>query len=237
MNHDQHLASQLRQSSEDFAALLARYSALERRHESLAATHAQLVQATQALADDAEPVRRQAAYTLRDATWQDELTGLPTMALLSHKAEQQIALAWQGGPRVALMVIELDGVQPLAETHGAGVLAAVLQASANRLLQVIRGCDHLARSGPHTFTALMVGPKNDEDLSPIAQRLLGALTQPMPLAQDHLVPAAHIGCAFFPRDGTDARTLLDHAAVALSVARLEGSNSCRSYSQSMPDRL
>jgi predicted signal transduction protein with EAL and GGDEF domain len=59
----------------------------------------------------------------------------------------------------------------------------------------------------------------------------------MPLAQDQLVPAAHIGCAFFPRDGTDVPTLLDHAAVALSVARLAGSNSCRSYSLSMPDRL
>ncbi len=237
MNHDQRLAEQLRQTSEDFAALLARYSALERRHESLAATHAQLVQATQALAGDTEPARRQAAHTLFDAAWRDELTGLPTMALLSHKAEQQIALAWQGGARVALLVIELDGVLPLAETHGAGVLDAVLQASANRLLQVIRGCDQLARSGPHTFTALMVGPKNDEDLAPIAQRLLGALTQAMPLAQDRLVPAAHIGCAFFPRDGTNLPTLLDHAAVALSVARLEGSNSCRSYSLNMPDRL
>jgi GGDEF domain-containing protein len=113
----------------------------------------------------------------------------------------------------------------------------VLQASANRLLQVIRGCDLLARSGPHSFTALMVGPKTDEDLAPIAQRLLGALTQAMPLAQDRLQPAAHIGCAFFPRDGTDLPTLLDHAAVALSVARLEGGNCCRSYSMGMPDRL
>ena len=32
MSHDQRLADQLRQTSEDFAALLARYSALERRH-------------------------------------------------------------------------------------------------------------------------------------------------------------------------------------------------------------
>ena len=61
MSHDQRLADQLRQTSEDFAALLARYSALERRHESLAATHAQLVQATQALAGGDEPARRQAA--------------------------------------------------------------------------------------------------------------------------------------------------------------------------------
>jgi len=237
MSHDQRLADQLRQTSEDFAALLARYSALERRHESLAATHAQLVQATQALAGGDEPARRQAAQTLFDATWHDELTGLPTMALLSHKAEQQIALAWQGGARVALLAIELDGVLPLADSHGAGVRDAVLQASANRLLQVIRGCDLLARSGPHSFIALMVGPKTDEDLAPIAQRLLDALTQAMPLAQDRLQPAAHIGCAFFPRDGTDLPTLLDHAAVALSVARLEGGNCCRSYSMGMPDRL
>jgi diguanylate cyclase (GGDEF)-like protein len=237
MNHDQGLAGQLRQSSEDFAALLARYSALERRHESLAATHAQLVQATQALAGGAAPARQQAAHTLLEATWHDELTGLPNMALLSHKAEQQIALAWQGGTRVALLVIELDGVLPLAQTQGAGVLAAVLQTSANRLLQVIRGCDQLARSGPCTFTALMLGPKNDADLAPIAQRMLGALTQTLPQAQDRLVSAAHIGCAFFPSDGTDVPTLLEHAAVALSVARQEGGNSCRSYSLSMPDRL
>ena len=237
MNHDPRLADQLRQTSEDFAALLARYSALERRHESLAATHAQLVQATQALAGDAEPARRQAAPALFEATWHDELTGLPTLALLRHKAEQQIALAWQGGARVALLVIELHGLLPLAETHGTGVLDAVLQASANRLLRVIRGCDQLARSGPHSFTAVMVGLKNDADLVPIAQRLLGALTQPMPLAQGQLVPAAHIGCAFFPGDGTDVPTLLDHAAVALWEARLAGGNSCRSYSLSMPDRL
>jgi diguanylate cyclase (GGDEF)-like protein len=175
-----------------------------------------------------------AERTILDTSEYDGLTGLPVMSVFNEKVNQKITHAWEGGPRVTLLAIELDYLRLFDNEPDRDRSDVVIETVTARLLEVIRGCDMLARSGPHSFVALMVGPKNETDVGPIAQRMIKTLTRDIPVYQEKLVIGASIGCASFPVDGVEASTLLEHAHVAMLHAYKDGGNRIRAYSQQMP---
>jgi diguanylate cyclase (GGDEF)-like protein/PAS domain S-box-containing protein len=175
-----------------------------------------------------------AEKTIFDASNYDGLTGLPTMNVFNEKVNQKITLAWEGGPRVTLLAIKLDQIGLFGNEPDRDGSAEVIEIATTRLLEVIRGCDLLARSGPHSFVALMVGLKNEADVGPIAQRMIKTLTRDIRVHQEKLTISTSIGCASFPVDGIEVTTLLEHAQVAMLHAFKDGGNRIRAYSQQMP---
>jgi len=57
------------------------------------------------------------------------------------------------------------------------------------------------------------------DAGMIAERIIGALREPMQLALNSLVITPSVGIAIFPTDGTDADTLLRHADLAMYFSK------------------
>jgi diguanylate cyclase (GGDEF)-like protein/PAS domain S-box-containing protein len=180
---------------------------------------------------------RAAEQTVLEASQYDGLTGLPTMELLTEKMGQKIARCWQGGPRVTLLAITLDKLKLLEETRGRQCADVVIQIATARLQESIRGCDMLARSGPNSFVALLVGPKGPAEVASIAARMVRAMTREIVVYQKNLVIGANIGSASFPQDGIEVTTLLERAHIAMVTARRGERNVHVAYSQQMPTQL
>jgi diguanylate cyclase (GGDEF)-like protein len=69
----------------------------------------------------------------------------------------------------------------------------------------------------------------------IAERILAALALPFVLGGHPVTAAASIGIAVYPKDGTDALTLLKNADVAMYRAKQAGRKQFRFFSE--PDLL
>lgn len=177
----------------------------------------------------------------------DPLTGLPNQRLFRELLEGAMAKARRSHRIFALMLIELDPVQPVSDAiplgTGAGtdrdILAppsdllssatdgdgtggpseALLPSIAGRLRGSVREVDVAARMGTHRFALLCDGFDEPDYAEVIASKVRQSIVRPMTIDQLAVRPAAHIGVALFPRDGATVEALLDAAERALILAQ------------------
>ncbi|MDF1502467.1 EAL domain-containing protein [Roseisolibacter sp. H3M3-2] len=119
--------------------------------------------------------------TLVHRAYHDALTGLANRARL-HEA---IAEALERSPdpsAVAVLLVDLDGFKLVNDSAGHAVGDALLRTVAERLLHATRGADLVARLGGDEFAVLLQRVRGDEDASSVAERVIAAVSHPVPLA-------------------------------------------------------
>lgn len=172
-----------------------------------------------------------AERSLLDAVYHDTLTGLPNQALFQDLAERKLCAASRSGSGATLLAVALDRLQWIHDTEDHGMSEAVLLTVSERLQEAIRGCDILARTGHDRFAILLAGLEQESDLTLMATKVIKALSAPILLRKQKLVMGGSVGCARFPQDGGDASRLAEHADMAMLLARKEGGNRYRLYSE------
>lgn len=172
-----------------------------------------------------------AERTMLDAVYHDTLTGLPNQALFQNMVERKLCVASHSGSGATLLTIALDRLQWIQDTQDQGMSEAVLLAVSERLQEAIRGCDILARTGHDRFAILLAGLEQESDLTLMATRVIKALATPILLRKQKLVMGGSVGCARYPQDGGTAVQLAEHADMAMLLARKEGGNRYRLYSE------
>ena len=152
----------------------------------------------------------------------DQLTGLPNRTAFQERLDEMIKAADHGGPAVAVAVLDLDRFKEVNETLGHGNGDALLRQLGHRLSEAVGDQDLVARLGGDEFGIIMVSSETAAMSESVArvQRLFGREVE---LAGLPLVVEASIGVARAPEDGSDAETLLQHADVAMYVAKQAGS--------------
>jgi diguanylate cyclase (GGDEF)-like protein len=108
----------------------------------------------------------------------------------------------------------------------------VLRGIAERLTDVVRESDTVARVGGDEFAIVLESLAHVEDAAAVAQKMLAALALPFIEDNQRFDLTCSIGISFFLLNGTDARSLLDHADRAMYRAKQLGGNR---YSQCMED--
>jgi diguanylate cyclase (GGDEF)-like protein len=165
-----------------------------------------------------------AERSLLDAHYHDPITGLPNRNYFKEQAAKKIADARQAGEHVAVLSILLDRRQWIRDTHDSAVSDAVVIKMGERLLELTRGCDTLARADEDQFLLLLVGPHNDAEIAVIATQMIKALSEPVTIQHQVLQIGGSIGCALFPQDGADLPTLTKNAESTMRLARKAGGN-------------
>jgi diguanylate cyclase (GGDEF)-like protein len=149
----------------------------------------------------------------------DALTGLPNRDLFADRVSQAIRAADRELRPAALLLLDLDRFKDVNDTlghhHGDQLLIQVGQ----RLSGTLRAADTVARLGGDEFAVLLPGA-NAEGASAVAGKLRAALHQPLLLNEVTLDLDASIGIAAYPDHGSDAAELLQHADVAMYLAKL-----------------
>ncbi len=159
---------------------------------------------------------------ISDLAYRDRLTGLPNRLQFRDLVQQAIAAsdAGSGGDTrpLAVLMLDLDRFKHVNDVLGYDSGDRLLQLVAERLQQVVREGDVVARLAGDEFALLM----HNTDLalaSQVAQRITLAFEQPLMLDDQTVDLSAGLGIAAWPQHAADADTLLNRAEVAMYAAK------------------
>jgi diguanylate cyclase (GGDEF)-like protein len=148
----------------------------------------------------------------------DALTALPNRTLLFERIEHDIQLAHRYDKRLCLLMIDLDRFKEVNDTLGHQVGDSLLVEVGNRLRACLREADTVARLGGDEFAILLPGTTADEALQAV-NKLLDTFKLPVNLNGVEFYVAGSIGVAAYPQHGEHAQDLLQHADVAMYIAK------------------
>ena len=150
----------------------------------------------------------------------DELTGLPNRKLLMLRLAGALDQAEASGSKVGFLLLDLDrGLKEVNDTLGHAVGDRLLRLVAHRLTHSIRPGDLVARLGGDEFAVLLPAVKEASAAREVAARLRAAVAEPIRLEGMSFVIEVSIGIAIFPDDAVADEMLIQHADVAMYLAK------------------
>jgi diguanylate cyclase (GGDEF)-like protein len=150
----------------------------------------------------------------------DQLTGLANRALLMRTLAKTLARAASSGATVGFLLLDLDrGLKEVNDTLGHAVGDRLLQLVASRLTHSVRPGDLVARLGGDEFGVMLPSIKDASIPGEVAARLREAVAKPIRLEGMSFVIEVSIGIAMFPDDATADETLVQHADLAMYLAK------------------
>lgn len=163
--------------------------------------------------------RRQSELRLDMLANHDPLTGLPNRSYFQDYLQHAIAQCLRQGGQVSLLFIDLDRFKHINDSRGHEVGDQVLRIVASRLIDTLRTDDFVGRLGGDEFAVVITHPKTHRGARRVAMKLIEALSQPFKVERGRYAISASIGISVCPDDGTDAKTLLRQADLAMYQAK------------------
>ncbi len=145
----------------------------------------------------------------------DPLTELPNRTVLRERLSAITATARP----VTVLMLDLDGVKEINDSHGYDAGDAVLREVAVRLLRCIHPTDTASRLDGDGFVLLLPNLGDPLQASAAAESVICAITAPVEYGGQTLRLSASIGIALSPAHGDTADDLLSCANLALNQAR------------------
>ncbi|QIG97223.1 MULTISPECIES: EAL domain-containing protein [unclassified Bradyrhizobium] len=150
----------------------------------------------------------------------DELTALPNRVNFRDEIGRLLAMQ-HGEHRSALLFVDLDQFKQVNDTLGHPCGDQLLCAVAERLREMLRPEDFVARFGGDEFVVFQQNIHSHEDAAALARRIVDRLSERYKI-DNHLVEiGASVGIAM-TAPGVGADTLLKNADMALYRAKADG---------------
>jgi diguanylate cyclase (GGDEF)-like protein len=149
----------------------------------------------------------------------DELTGLSNRKLLIRQTSDALADAARSGTKAGFLLLDLDRFKEVNDTLGHPVGDRLLRIVAHRLTHSVRPGDLVARLGGDEFAVLLPAVKEVGAAREVAARLRAALSEPIRLEGMSFDIEASVGIALYPDDATGFELLMQHADVAMYLAK------------------
>lgn len=155
----------------------------------------------------------------------DSLTGIPNRTLLMDRLNMAITQAGRNKKRIALAVIDIDGLKDINDQFGHAAGDEAICLLARKMTDKLRGADTVARLGGDEFAAVFDLDGADGALDAIAQHLMEAVTGTVKIEAETVRISASIGFSLYPEDGLSAEDLLRRADLAMYRGKRQGGNS------------
>ena len=178
---------------------------------------------------------REARREIRRQGLHDSVTGLPNRGLLIDRVERALERA-EGDRALAVLLLDVDHFKVINDSLGHASGDEVLRALAGRLQDAIRPGDTLARLTAGEFAVLCEQLPSAEVAGQIADSMLAATREPIPIADSDHTLRASIGIAM-GRPGSTAGDLLRDADSALSYAKSQGRGRYEVFNVQMRARI
>ena len=149
----------------------------------------------------------------------DELTGLPNRKLLIRQTIEALTQAARSETRTGFLLLDLDRFKEVNDTLGHPVGDRLLRIVAHRLTHSVRPGDLVARLGGDEFAVLLPSVREASTAREVATRLRAALAEPIRLEGMSFEIEASVGIALYPDDATGFELLMQHADVAMYLAK------------------
>ncbi|MFN6460687.1 MAG: EAL domain-containing protein [Nostoc sp. DedVER02] len=177
--------------------------------------------------------RQQVEEKIRYQALHDMLTGLPNRLLFNELLSKTLPNATRNNESLAVIFLDLDRFKVINDTLGHTLGDQLLKSVSQRLQDLLRGGDTIARWGGDEFTILLPRVTDIEEVTQVAYRILQALEDPFHLQGHELYVTASLGIALLDNNSPDAETLIQHADAALYYAKDKGRNNYQFYSVSL----
>jgi diguanylate cyclase (GGDEF)-like protein len=176
--------------------------------------------------DRGDAERRRLEEELQALAERDPLTNLFNRRRFDEQLERELALARRNGTRVALVMIDLDGLKPVNDTYGHRGGDALLLGLAETLTGHLRGTDVAARLGGDEFGVLL--PDADPaGAEAAARRIVSAMHRTWTVGAMEIASTVSVGVAISGDPVPGAPELADAADRALYEAKRGGRDTFR----------
>lgn len=166
----------------------------------------------------------------------DPSTGLANRTLFNDRLRQAMVAAERSGRKVAVLALSMDRYRGVKASLGHDACNAMLMHAASAMQSCLREGDTVARLLGNEFAVIVADMVNDDDVLPVAAKLLAAVKAPMRWQDNIVTTTASIGIALMSKDGSDASGILRSANAAMAHALGLGGNRFRFYAPEMNDR-
>ena len=167
--------------------------------------------------------RRHAEDKLQHDAMHDVLTGLPNRALFMDRLNQAFSRRVRRPDQsCGVLFLDLDRFKEINDVLGHAAGDAVLMATADRLLGVLRPQDSAARLGGDEFAVLVEGISSASDLETVAKRVMKSMAKPFTILGHQLNAGASVGAALAGPEHTSSDLLIRDADFAMYRAKQSG---------------
>jgi diguanylate cyclase (GGDEF)-like protein/PAS domain S-box-containing protein len=173
--------------------------------------------------------RKLAEQTAQHMAFYDALTDLPNRRMLLDQLQRFLRSSARNGQFGALIFMDLDNFKRVNDTMGHDCGDLLLKSVGNRLGQLFRQCDIVARFGGDEFVVLLteLGPNLNQAsgiVSEVGTRILASLGEPHKIAGKDVVATPSLGVVVLAGTDTAPEELLKQADMALYQAKAAGRN-------------
>ena len=145
----------------------------------------------------------------------DALTKLPNRYLFADRFDRALSHWERHGVPFAVMLIDLDHFKEINDKYGHEVGDQVLRTVAERMRQITRSGDTVARQGGDEFVVLVADLANLENAEIMGEKVLEAIGKPIVTSAGGLSISCSIGVSLCPIHGQSLDTLLRAADQAM----------------------
>ena len=154
----------------------------------------------------------------------DQLTGVANRTLLRERTEHALSRARRFKEQIGVMFIDLDDFKRVNDNFGHARGDQLLRIVSQRLKEVLRDSDTVARQGGDEFIILLGDVTSVAQAQLVGQRVLKQFEEPIDLGGSMVDVSASIGIALYPGDGNSVDELFARADAAMYQAKGAGKN-------------
>jgi diguanylate cyclase (GGDEF)-like protein/PAS domain S-box-containing protein len=167
----------------------------------------------------------------------DRLTGLLNRVSLEDRLMLDCHITRRRKRRLAVICIDLDGFKSINDSIGHYFGDQVLIEVAQRMTQQVRPGDTIVRMGGDEFIVLLPDLLRDEDVVPVAERLMVSIAKPYCIQGIDLHVSASIGITLSDGDIEQPMQLIQQADMAMYKAKQQGRNNFQWYTSDLNQRV
>lgn len=173
--------------------------------------------------------------TLDHLVRHDPLTGLPNRRMFFDRLEHSVANARRHHRQLAVLFVDIDYFKEINDRYGHAVGDAALIAVAQVLKSTLREVDTLARLSGDEFVILFDVIDDEPQLMTIINKLHGCFQNTLRVGEHEMKIYVSMGVSLYPKDGSSAAELMQHADLAMYRSKNGGRNTFSFYTADTPD--
>jgi len=181
--------------------------------------------------------RKHAEHELEHRADHDAVTGLPNRRAFNTRLAAALQLD-TSSVGIAVLLLRLDHIKRVLESHGYETSDALLRAVAQRFNELLSHFDGalLFRFEGATFSVLLPGADSEQRVSLLAERLHECMTEPLHVEAREYVFTLSIGASQAPLHGSEVPSLTANSEAAVNHAQRLGGNGFQRYTADMNAR-